>query len=115
MFLYDGGSVRGCFQHYSKFIGKKRKDSDSDSDRFLTPAEWNRFGMNLSWDKAKKQWMKKAGDVDAEEGRSEATTGSKGDAVEDKIKPSQPAATGTRRKAEDKGSSSKRKRVARKK
>ena len=109
MFLYDGGSVRGCFQHYSKFIGKKRKDSDSD--RFLTPAEWNRFGMNLSWDEAEEQWMK-AGSVDAEEGRGEATTGSEGDTVEDEIKPSQPAATGTKRKAEDKGSS---KRVTRKK
>jgi hypothetical protein len=56
MFLYDGGSVRGCFQHYSKFIGKKRKDSDSDSDGFLTPAEWNGFGMNLSWEEAEEQW-----------------------------------------------------------
>jgi hypothetical protein len=55
------------------------------------------------------------GDVDAEEGQGEATTGSEGDAVEDEIKPSQPAATGTKRKAKDKGSSSKRKRVTRKK
>jgi hypothetical protein len=56
--------------------------------------------------------MVKAGGVDAEEGRGKATTGSEGDTVEDEIKPSQPAATGTKRKAEDKGSS---KRVTRKK
>jgi len=111
MFLYDGGSLRGCGQHYSKFIGKRRKGEDSE--RFLTPAEWDRLAMNLSWDEAEELWINKT--------RGESTQGSHGDAnndggaAEQDIEPLQTPVVGTKRKAEDSGGSSKRQRATRKK
>ena len=117
MFLYDGGSIRGVAQHYSKFIGKKRVDDDSE--RFLTRAEWDRFAMNLSWDEAEELWIK--------ERRGVSTTGSHGESeaendVDDEevaehqtIEPLETPVAGTKRKAEHKEGSSKRQRATRKK
>jgi hypothetical protein len=111
MFLYGGGSIRGFAQHYSKFIGKKRVDDDSE--RFLTRAEWDRFAMNLSWDEAEELWIKKA--------RGVSTTGSHGESEPENddeevaehhtIEPSETPAAGTKRKAEHKDGSSKRQRA----
>lgn len=99
MFLFDGGSLRGCGRHYSKFIGKKRKDESSE--RFLTRGEWERLAMHLTIDEAKYLWINQPGG-DGDEGSSDqATTGSEdGEVAEDEN-----ISVGTKRKAEDEGSS----------
>lgn len=97
MFLYDGGSLRGCGQHYSKFIGKRRKDENSE--KFLTRGEWERLAMHLTFDEAAAAWINYPC---SDGGSTEATTGSEdGEAEEDETVSVHSATVGTKRKAGD--------------
>lgn len=111
MFLYDGGSLRGCAQR-SKFIGKKRVDGASG--RFLTRAEWDRFAMNLSWDEAEELWIKEPRTVSTTGSHGESETGNDDGEVAERHTIETHVA-GTKRKAEHKDGSSKRQRATSKK
>lgn len=103
MFLFDGGSIRGCGQRYSKFIGKRWKNENSE--RYLTQGEWERLAMHLTFDEAEDLWMNQPGS-DGERSTGQATTGSETGEMEDEDEETisiQITAVGMKRKAEDEG------------